>query len=70
VTQDYLFFLCDRICDEFKISKKTIGHNTKFPGIEKFDGIVTKSNYDAIFTDVSPAFDFEKFNKLFEYGQT
>ena len=48
------------------IPKKSIGHNTKFNGIEKFNGIVTKSNYDVIFTDVSPAFDFEKFNKLLE----
>jgi N-acetyl-anhydromuramyl-L-alanine amidase AmpD len=70
VQYERLHFLCDKLCDEFKIEKKTIGHNTKFTGIEKFDGIVTKSNYDVIFTDVSPAFDFDKFNKLFDYGQT
>jgi hypothetical protein len=63
-----LSFLCHKICDELKIDKKTIGHNTKFTGIEKFEGIVTKSNFDAIFTDVSPAFDFEKFNNLIEHG--
>ena len=70
VQYERLHFLCDKLCDEFKIEKKTIGHNTKFTGIEKFEGIVTKSNYDVIFTDVSPAFDFDKFNKLFDYGQT
>jgi len=65
-----LKYLCDKLCDLHGITKKTIGHNTKINGIEKFEGIVTKSNYDVIFTDVSPAFDFEKFNKLLNYEQT
>jgi len=63
---DKLSSLCKKVCEEMNIPKKSIGHNTKFNGIEKFNGIVTKSNYDVIFTDVSPAFDFEKFNKLLE----
>jgi hypothetical protein len=40
-----------------------VEHNTKINGIEKFEGIVTKSNFDSDFTDVSPAFNFEIFNK-------
>jgi N-acetyl-anhydromuramyl-L-alanine amidase AmpD len=70
VQYERLHFLCNKLCDEFKINKKNIGHNTKITGIEKFEGITAKSNYDVIFTDVSPAFNFEKFNKLFDYEQT
>jgi hypothetical protein len=40
-----------------------VEHNTKINGIEKFEGIVTKSNFDSDFTDVSPAFNFEYFIK-------
>jgi hypothetical protein len=53
--------------EDHSITKRSVGHNTKFEGIEKFEGIVTKSNFDVIFTDVSPAFDFNKFNELIGY---
>jgi hypothetical protein len=46
---------------------KFIGHNTKVKGVESFLGIITKSNFDDFVTDLSPAFDFEKFNKLLNY---
>ena len=48
------------------IKKNLSGHNTKINGIEKFKGIVTKSNFDIEFTDLSPAFNFEEFTKEFE----
>lgn len=67
IQYDKLVYLCNKLTDSFKIDKKSIGHNTKFTGIEKFNGIVTKSNFSVIFTDVSPAFDFEKFNNLLNY---
>ena len=38
-------------------------------GIEKYDGIVSKSNFDTDYTDVSPAFNFEEFLKKIEYEQ-
>lgn len=59
--------LCIKLMEEHSITKRSVGHNTKFEGIEKFEGIVTKSNFDVIFTDVSPAFDFNKFNELIGY---
>ena len=43
--------------------KEVIEHNTKINGIEKFEGIVTRSNFESHFTDLSPAFDFENFRK-------
>ena len=56
--------LCKNLCEKHKIELKCVGHNTKVKGIESFLGILTKSNFDDFATDLSPAFDFEKFNKL------
>jgi hypothetical protein len=53
----------------FKIEKRCIGHNTRFEGVENFDGIVTKSNFDSKYTDLSPSFNFETFKKLLENEQ-
>jgi hypothetical protein len=49
-----------------RMSKEIIEHNTKINGIQKFQGVVTRSNFDSSFTDLSPAFDFEKFRKKIE----
>jgi hypothetical protein len=56
--------LCKKILSETKINKDVVGHNTKINGIEKFEGIVTRSNFDIESTDLSPAFDFELFSKI------
>jgi N-acetyl-anhydromuramyl-L-alanine amidase AmpD len=55
--------LCVKLTKETNIPLKSVEHNTKINGIEKFEGIVTKSNFDSDFTDVSPAFNFEYFIK-------
>ena len=53
------------LCDKFDIPKNSVGHNVKVDKIEKFNGIVTKSNYDNESTDLNPAFDFDIFiNKV------
>jgi N-acetyl-anhydromuramyl-L-alanine amidase AmpD len=59
--------LCESLCEELKISKKCSGHNTKIEGIENFEGVVSKSNYDSRFTDLNPSFDFDKLKKQLEY---
>jgi len=56
--------LCLELTKKHKIEKNFIGHNTKVKGVESFMGIITRSNFDEFATDLSPAFDFEKFNKL------
>jgi N-acetyl-anhydromuramyl-L-alanine amidase AmpD len=61
-----LSLLISDICVEFNIPKTCIGHNVKVDGIEKFEGIVSKSNYDSEYTDLSPSFDFEELKKLLE----
>lgn len=59
--------LCLELCDKLKIVKKCTGHNTKIDGIKNFEGIVSKSNYDTRFTDLSPSFNFEILLKNLEY---
>lgn len=57
------FELCNKLCEQFGINKNCSGHNTKIDGIEKFEGIVSRSNYDVRFTDLNPSFNFERFIK-------
>jgi len=58
--------LCKSLCEKISIPNKFVGHNTKIEGIENFKGIVSRSNFNSRFTDVSPAFPFETFKKQLE----
>jgi N-acetyl-anhydromuramyl-L-alanine amidase AmpD len=58
--------LCKMLFREIGIPKNFIGHNTKINGVEKFEGLVTKSNYYSENTDLSPAFNFDNFLKKIE----
>jgi N-acetyl-anhydromuramyl-L-alanine amidase AmpD len=53
--------LCIKIVNKHNIEKKSVGHNTLISGIENHGGIVSRSNYNNDFTDVSPAFNFDRF---------
>jgi N-acetyl-anhydromuramyl-L-alanine amidase AmpD len=61
--------LCKTLFNEYSIDKKCVGHNTKVEGIERFEGIVSKSNFDSKYTGLSPAFNFENFLKKLENEQ-
>jgi N-acetyl-anhydromuramyl-L-alanine amidase AmpD len=58
--------LCKKLFKDMSIKSQTIGHNTKINGSNKFEGVITKSNFHANYTDVSPAFNFEEFLKKIE----
>jgi len=58
--------LCKKLSNEYSINLTCIGHNTKTSRMETFNGILTRSNIDDDFTDVSPDFDFEYFIKQLE----
>jgi N-acetyl-anhydromuramyl-L-alanine amidase AmpD len=61
-----LSFLCKKLFEEENIENNIIGHNTKISGADKYKGVLTKSNFDSDFTDVSPSFDFTKLeNKIY-----
>jgi N-acetyl-anhydromuramyl-L-alanine amidase AmpD len=57
--------LSKSLIKEMRMSKEIVEHNTKINGIERFEGIITRSNFNSHFTDLSPAFDFEEFRKKF-----
>jgi N-acetyl-anhydromuramyl-L-alanine amidase AmpD len=61
--------LCKQIMKFLQIDKSCVGHNTKIEGIKKFEGISSRSNYDVIYTDLSPSFNFVNFIKLLENEQ-
>jgi hypothetical protein len=61
--------LCLHLTEILKIKKKCVGHNTRFEGIEHFEGIVSKSNFDGKYTDLNPSFNFGNFIKLIENGE-
>lgn len=58
--------LIKSLLKDLEIKNNIIGHNTKINGIEKYEGVVTRSNYNIEYTDLSPAFDFEEFLKKIE----
>ena len=58
--------LCTKLLKEMKIKPQIVEHNTKIAGIEKFVGVVSKSNFDTNYTDLSPAFNFNELLKNIE----
>lgn len=58
--------LCKELFKSQSIKQECIGHNTKINGVERYEGIVTRSNFDSDFTDVSPAFNFVEFLNYIE----
>lgn len=62
-----LIKLVNDICEKMGIPKIFIGHNVKDNNVHKFSGIISRSNFDTIYTDVSPAFDISYFRKNFEH---
>jgi len=60
--------LCLHLTEILKIKKMCVGHNTKIDGVENFEGIVSKSNFDGRYTDLNPSFSFDTFNKLIHNG--
>jgi N-acetyl-anhydromuramyl-L-alanine amidase AmpD len=53
-----------KLCEKYGIENKCIGTNVKIAGIENYNGIITRSNFDSDYKDVSPAFDFKLLKKL------
>jgi hypothetical protein len=66
---DTLIKTIEELCNNFKIPKKTLGHNVRQDGVENFRGIVSKSNFNFKYKDVNPSFDFELIKKKLEYDE-
>tara|TARA_R110002020_G_scaffold131188_1_gene293441 strand:- start:8702 stop:9304 length:603 start_codon:yes stop_codon:yes gene_type:complete len=56
--------LLENLFNDFKIERKMVGHNVRVKGVENFKGIVSRSNYSEFFTDLSPAFNFDKIKEI------
>lgn len=61
-----LGLLCKDLFENIGIKPQVVEHNTKITGVEKYGGVVTKSNFSLDYTDVSPAFKFNELLKKIE----
>lgn len=53
--------LCSFLCDKHDIFKQIVPSQGIIESITKFEGIVCKSNFSNIYTDINPSFNFEVF---------
>jgi hypothetical protein len=53
--------LCSLLCEEHKIPYHTVPSQGYIENLTKFRGIVCKSNFLNIYTDINPSFDFRIF---------
>ncbi len=57
--------LVNKLCEDFNIPKVATPHNTKMDDLDKFSGVLYKSNLEKYFTDLNPCWNFIEFkNKL------
>ena len=59
-------FLINYLCENFGIEKKCVGHNTYIDGIDMFEGVTYRSNFQRDYTDLNPSWEFKKFKQLIE----
>lgn len=58
--------LCKDLCNQFNIEKKAIDFHHYNSSVNKFNGIVLKSNYIENTSNINPLFDLEKFNEMLQ----
>jgi len=56
-----IILLCNSLCDDHNIVKNVVPTNGIIENIENLDGIVCKSNFSNIYTDINPSFNFKMF---------
>jgi N-acetyl-anhydromuramyl-L-alanine amidase AmpD len=60
--------LCIEKLKKYNISNKFVGNSGLIKGIKDYEGIVVRSNYNLLYTDLNPSFNFENFKKNIENG--
>ncbi len=55
--------LCDELCDKHNITKQSVLSQNIYNNVDKISGIVCKSNFSDIYTDINPSFNFNIFLK-------
>ena len=61
-----LYELCEYIADKHKIYKQTVPSQGYLENAINFKGVVCKSNFSTIYTDINPSFKWEGF---FDYAK-
>jgi len=62
--------LCEVLCEEHKIPKQIIPTSGFLANADKFNGVLSKSNFSNIYTDINPSFNYKKiFNHAEENTQ-
>lgn len=51
--------LCTELCDRHGIEKRIVPSQGFFENASKFEGVLCKSNYSDIYTDINPSFNFK-----------
>jgi hypothetical protein len=55
--------LCNNLCEKHNITKQIVKSQGLYNNADKINGIVCKSNFSDIYTDINPSFDFNIFLK-------
>lgn len=50
--------LCSYLCEKYEINKQVVPSQGFLENVSNFKGIVCKSNFSNIYTDINPSFDF------------
>jgi hypothetical protein len=50
--------LCDFICEKYNIEKRVVPSQGLIENVSNFNGVVCKSNFSNIYTDINPSFNF------------
>lgn len=53
--------LCNELCEKHNINKQVVPSNGYLENASNFRGIVCKSNFSSIYTDINPSFNFGVF---------
>jgi N-acetyl-anhydromuramyl-L-alanine amidase AmpD len=58
--------LCEHLCEKHNIIKQNVPSQMVYDNLRNFNGVVCKSNYSNIYTDINPSFNF---SKLFDHAK-
>lgn len=56
--------LCSYLCEKHNIIKQIVPSQAQMNNINNFNGIVCKSNYSDIYTDINPSFNMNEFTQI------
>ncbi len=63
---DSVVKLVKKLCKDFNIPFKVIGHNTKIDKFNEYQGVLYKSNIEKFYSDLNPSWSFELFKNKIE----